>query len=101
MATSGDYRNFKIDASGRRISHTIDPRSGRPVEHGLASVTVIRPTCAEADALATALECPWPRGRNALGGAKGWKVLMLIRDGDVIVESMSAAFQQHIDGEQS
>ena len=34
MATSGDYRNFKIDASGRRISHTLDPRSGRPVEHG-------------------------------------------------------------------
>ena len=98
MATSGDYRNFKIDASGRRISHTIDPRSGRPVEHGLASVTVIRPTCAEADALDR--RCPWPRGRMRLAG-KGWKVLMLIRDGDAIVESMSAAFQQHIDGEQS
>ena len=36
-----------------------------------------------------------------LAEQKGWKVLMLIRDGDVIVESMSAAFQQHIDGEQS
>ena len=36
-----------------------------------------------------------------LAEQKGWKVLMLIRDGDAIVESMSAAFQQHIDGEQS
>ena len=101
MATSGDYRNFKLDASGRRISHTIDPRSGRPVEHGLASVTVIRPTCAEADALATALSVLGPEAGMRLAEQKGWKVLMLIRDGDAIVESMSAAFQQHIDGEQS
>ena len=82
-------------------SHTIDPRSGRPVEHGLASVTVIRPTCAEADALATALSVLGPEAGMRLAEQKGWKVLMLIRDGDAIVESMSAAFQQHIDGEQS
>jgi len=39
LATSGDYRNF-IEIEGRRISHTIDPRTGYPVTHGVASVTV-------------------------------------------------------------
>lgn len=54
LATSGDYRNY-FEHEGRRYSHTIDPRTGRPVEHGLATVTVLAPTCREADGLATAL----------------------------------------------
>ncbi|SEA44136.1 FAD:protein FMN transferase [Marinobacterium iners] len=54
VATSGDYRNY-FEEDGVRYSHTIDPRTARPITHRLASVTVIRPTCAEADALATAL----------------------------------------------
>jgi len=54
LATSGDYRNFR-NVDGRRISHTIDPRTGRAVDHALASVTVLTDTCMEADALATAL----------------------------------------------
>ncbi|MEM9365439.1 MAG: FAD:protein FMN transferase [Planctomycetota bacterium] len=54
MATSGDYRNF-YDFEGVRYSHTIDPRSGSPVNHTLASATVITKTCMMADAWATAL----------------------------------------------
>ena len=54
LATSGDYRNF-YERNGVRISHTIDPRSGRPIAHGLASVSVIHASCMTADALATAL----------------------------------------------
>ena len=54
IATSGDYRNY-FETENRRYSHTLDPRSGYPVKHSLASVTVIAPTCAEADALATAI----------------------------------------------
>ena len=54
MATSGDYRNF-FEYDGRRYSHTIDPRTGRPTTHDLASVTVIGETAARADAMATAL----------------------------------------------
>jgi thiamine biosynthesis lipoprotein len=54
MATSGDYRNF-YERDGVRISHTIDPRSGRPVSHDLASVSVIHASCMTADALATAI----------------------------------------------
>lgn len=55
MATSGDYRNVRLDAEGRPYSHTIDPRSGRPVDHGLASVTIIHPSAMIADAYATVL----------------------------------------------
>lgn len=54
MATSGDYRNY-FEVDGKRYSHTIDPRTGRPVDHSLASVTVIAPTCMMADGWATAL----------------------------------------------
>ena len=54
VSTSGDYREFR-EIDGRRISHTIDPRSGEPVGHGLAAVTVVCGSVAEADAWATAL----------------------------------------------
>ena len=53
LATSGDYRNY-FEANGRRYSHTIDPRDGRPVQHRLASASVFHPENTMADALATA-----------------------------------------------
>lgn len=52
MATSGNYRNFYYKG-GRKYAHTIDPKTGRPVQHSLLSATVLAPTCAEADAYAT------------------------------------------------
>ena len=54
LATSGNYRNFYLE-DGQRYSHTINPVSGKPIRHKLASVTVLARTCARADALATAL----------------------------------------------
>lgn len=53
VATSGNYRNYYIK-DGRRYAHTIDPASGRPVQHSLLSATVLAPDCATADAYATA-----------------------------------------------
>ena len=55
LATSGDYRNYRRDASGHVVSHIFDPRKGRPMVSDWASVSVLAPTCAEADAWATAL----------------------------------------------
>ena len=56
MATSGDYRLvFEDPSGGRRFSHILDPRTGRPITHGLAAVSVLSGTAMEADALATAL----------------------------------------------
>lgn len=65
IATSGDYRNY-YESEGKRISHTIDPNSGKPIEHNLASVTVITHSTAHADAYAT--------GLNVLGPEKGLKL---------------------------
>lgn len=53
LATSGNYRNFYIEG-GKKYAHTIDPRTGYPVEHSLLSASIIAPTCMEADAYATA-----------------------------------------------
>ena len=54
LASSGNYRNFYVE-DGQHYGHTLDPVSGRPVRHRLASVTVLDRDCARADALATAL----------------------------------------------
>lgn len=54
MATSGNYRNFHTTARYGRVGHTIDPRTGMPLQTDVASATVIAPTAAEADAWATA-----------------------------------------------
>jgi FAD:protein FMN transferase len=53
LATSGSYRKF-IEVDGKKYSHTIDPKTGRPVSHNLLSVTVLAQDCASADAFATA-----------------------------------------------
>jgi thiamine biosynthesis lipoprotein len=61
IATSGTYRNCR-EANGRSISHTIDPATGAPVQAKQVSVTVLAPTCMEADAWATAIlvDGSWP-----------------------------------------
>jgi thiamine biosynthesis lipoprotein len=66
VATSGTYRHCR-EVEGRVVSHTIDPATGTPVRHGNASVTVLAPTCIEADAWATAIlvDGAWPPKRFA------------------------------------
>ncbi len=95
LASSGDYRNFFM-RDGIRYSHTLDPKTGRPVLHQLATVSVRARTCLEADALATAL--------LVMGEDRGydWCVehtvaaLFLIRDGEKIVEKATSKFlEQH------
>lgn len=54
VATTGDYRNFR-EFEGQKYAHLLDPTTGLPLDHRLASVTVFMPTAVEADALATAL----------------------------------------------
>lgn len=67
VTTSGEYRHY-FDRDGHRYSHTIDPRTGRPVEHTLASVVVVGPTTMYVDAWATAL--------NVLGTEAGRKLAL-------------------------
>ena len=92
MATSGDYRNAR-EVDGRWLSHTIDPRTGRPVEHRLASVSVVAERCVVADGLATALEVLGPDDGHALAVEQGWAALFLSRDEDgAILERATPAF---------
>ncbi len=53
MATSGNYRRYYVDNEGRKIAHTINPRTGESAVSSLLSATVVAPTCAEADAYGT------------------------------------------------
>ena len=53
MATSGNYRQFYYK-DGKKYAHTIDPKTGQPVQHQLLSATIVAPTCMTADAFATA-----------------------------------------------
>ena len=92
MATSGDYRNRR-EVEGGWVSHTIDPRTGRPVEHRLASVSVIADRCVVADGLATALEVLGPDDGHALAVERGWAALFLVRGEDgAIAERVTPAF---------
>jgi thiamine biosynthesis lipoprotein len=85
MATSGDYRSFRIESNEAgedvRLSHIIDPRTGRPVSHALASVSVVREDAALADAWATALlVLGLERGRE-LADAEGIGAFFITRTG--------------------
>jgi len=94
LATSGDYRNF-YEIAGRRFSHTIDPRTGRPVAHQLASVTVVHDECVTADALATALTVMGPREGLAFAEKQGLSVLFIERgERDALRSFATRAFER-------
>jgi thiamine biosynthesis lipoprotein len=96
MATSGDYRNY-YERDGQRFSHTIDPRTGRPVAHELASVTVIHPEAARADALATALNVLGPEEGLALARANDLAAYFIARAGQDFDVSMSEPFRAFLE----
>ena len=81
VATSGDYRNFR-QRGPERISHTLDPRSGMPVTHNLASVTVVAETAARADALATAIAVLGPTAGFEFARGKDIAALLILRRAD-------------------
>ncbi len=92
MATSGDYRNFR-EVDGQRLTHILDPRSGRPIQHALASVTVFDALAVRADALATALMVMGPDEAMAFADRRGVPALFLIRlPGGSFEERRSTAF---------
>ena len=79
IATSGDYRNY-FEEAGVRFSHTIDPSTARPITHRLASVTVLRPSCAEADALATTLMVLGDEAGFEYAKERGIAAFFLVKD---------------------
>lgn len=91
IATSGDYRNF-FDAGGQRYSHSIDPRTGRPVTHELASVSVVAESTMAADALSTALMVMGPDAGMAFAERHEVAAHMILKKGTALAERQSPAF---------
>jgi FAD:protein FMN transferase len=82
MATSGDYRIF-FRKGDRTYSHILDPRTGRPVDNGVVSATVVAANCTVADGLATALMVMGPqKGIELVNRLKGVECLIVVRQSD-------------------
>jgi thiamine biosynthesis lipoprotein len=95
VSTSGDYRDFRI-VDGRRVSHTIDPRTGAPITHRLVAVTVVHQSAAYADAYATALMVLGPEEGLVLARQLGLAALLIERsaDGPSFVDHVTPGFQR-------
>ncbi|MFA4891970.1 FAD:protein FMN transferase [Brevundimonas sp.] len=91
VATSGDWvRRFEV--AGQSYSHTLDGRTGRPVDHGVASVTVLADTALYADAMATALTVMGPEEGPAYAEALNIAAAFVIRTDTGVTEVVSPAF---------
>ena len=95
LATSGDYRNY-FERDGKRYSHMIDPRSGYPIDHALASVTVVMPRCAEADAWATAFLVMGEEQAIQRANELGLAIYLLVRKDDGFIAQHSLAFAPYM-----
>lgn len=95
VTTSGEYRHY-FDRDGRRYSHTIDPRTGRPVEHTLASVVVVAPTSMQTDAWATAFNVLGTADGKALASKLGMPVLFIEADGGQLRSVMTPQFERYL-----
>ncbi|MGA0839981.1 MAG: FAD:protein FMN transferase, partial [Pseudomonadales bacterium] len=91
LATSGDYRNF-FEEGGKRYSHTIDPTTGAPVTHALASVTVVHAEAMWADGYATLIDVLGPEAGLAFAEAKDLAVLLIVRTDSGFEERYTPAF---------
>lgn len=92
MATSGDYRNY-FEKDGKRYSHLIDPASGKPVKHRLASVSVIHASCMTADALATAFMVMGAERAYSLAQRENLAAYFLVRSSSGFDVKSTTAFQ--------
>ena len=95
LATSGDYRQVRV-VEGRRLTHVIDPRIGRPVEQNVASASVVAPTCMEADAVATALMVLGTEEGLAWVEDRPWlEALLMVRgEGGIIERRASSGWER-------
>lgn len=92
VSTSGDYRNYK-EVQGQRFSHTIDPNTGKPITHKLASVSIFNKTCVRADALSTALMVMGPEKGVEFANAQDIAAYFIIHDGKEFTVKMTKAFE--------
>lgn len=82
VATSGDYRHW-VDIGGKTLSHTMNPKTGAPLQNGVASVSVLAKSAMEADAWATVLMVLGDKAGLQTARALGLDVVFVLRDGSV------------------
>jgi thiamine biosynthesis lipoprotein len=95
VATSGDYRNY-FEKNGVRYSHTISPKTGRPITHRLVSVTVVDKTTTMADGLATAITVLGPEKGFEFAQKNGIAAYLLIKTDFGFEERPSDAFKPYL-----
>jgi len=95
VATSGSYRNY-FEKNGKRFSHTIDPTTGYPITHQLASVTVLHRETMLADALATAMMVMGPEESLSYANKNQLPIFMLVKKEQGFIEVYSDAFKPFI-----
>ena len=95
MATSGDYRNF-FEVDGKHYSHTINPKTGKPVEHKLASVSVLHDSAMRGDALATALNVLGPEDGLQLAEEQNVAAYFIVYEGEQYKEFSTHGFEQYV-----
>ncbi len=95
IATSGDYRNY-FEEDGVRYSHTINPGTGRPITHKLASVTVLMPTCAEADAMDTAFMVMGEESAYAFAVKHNIDAFFIVKSDQNFIEKMTPGFETRL-----
>ena len=93
MATSGDYRNY-VEREGKRYSHIIEPLTGRPIDHQLASVTVISDSATRADGWATALLVLGDSAGMQLANKQNIAAYFIIRSEDNFTVRRSKRFDE-------
>jgi thiamine biosynthesis lipoprotein len=94
VSTSGDYRDY-FERDGQRYSHTINPQTGRPVSHRLASVTVVSKNTMRADALSTALMVLGPEDGYQLAQQAGLAAYFIISTDGGFTDRETTAFDRH------
>ncbi len=95
IVTSGTYRQF-FEADGQRFSHTIDPRTGYPVDHHAVSITVIGDNATWADAWATALGVPEPERAYEMAVKNDIAALWILEINNELVERYTQAFAPYL-----
>lgn len=93
IATSGNYRRH-FEAGGVHYSHHIDPRTGRPVPHGVASVSVLAAEAVDADPLGTLMTVLGPDEGMAYARARGLAVMFILHGPHGLEERLSPAFAE-------
>jgi len=96
LMSSGTYRHY-FDDQGKRYSHILDARTGRPVDHHTVSVAILHPDPTTADAWSTALLCVGSEEGLKIADAEGLAVLYIDQEGDQLIEKRSAALD-HLEG---